>query len=206
MSRFTKKPITVEAIAFEELIEFAGVNETVQHDGIILTKKTDEQWLVRTATGIADFTPKDMLITGVDGEVYPCPKDVFEKTYAKGEHLPLSAKTNRGLILTFAKMLGVDPDDISDGYHTFQDLYDHRKALFVALTKSAGGWRSKQHSDGTMHEGYFIVGINYAKGAQITYHYELKDWDKFEHCTTQSHAPEFDGHTPEDVVERLLKL
>lgn len=25
----------------------------------------------------------DMLITGVDGEIYPCKKEIFEKTYEK---------------------------------------------------------------------------------------------------------------------------
>lgn len=27
------------------------------------------------------MTPDDMLITGIQGEIYPCKKDIFEATY-----------------------------------------------------------------------------------------------------------------------------
>jgi hypothetical protein len=29
------------------------------------------------------FNRGDMLITGVNGEIYPCKKDIFDKTYEK---------------------------------------------------------------------------------------------------------------------------
>ena len=29
------------------------------------------------------MTKDDMLITGVNGEIYPCKKEIFEKTYEK---------------------------------------------------------------------------------------------------------------------------
>lgn len=31
------------------------------------------------------FTKDDMLITGVNGEIYPCKIDIFKKTYEKAE-------------------------------------------------------------------------------------------------------------------------
>lgn len=118
---------------------------------------------------------------------------------------------------------------ISDGYHTFQELYDMRLALTVALfseynsTCSEGGnagmvWRSKQHSDGTMFDGMFIVGIDWEdsfhtqfndpmiKKAWVTFHYHDEHWDKFYFCRTLDKAPEWDGHTDKDVIERLLAL
>lgn len=116
-------------------------------------------------------------------------------------------------------------DDISDGYHTISELYDHRRALTVALTKfielykmyfdSQGelrAFRSLRHKDGTMFDGYFIVGIGYYVDqvddfvSKITYHYDLIYWDQFDHCVTLERAPEYDGHTGQDVIERLLKL
>ena len=37
----------------------------------------------------------------------------------------------------------------SDGYHTFDELYDHRIALFCTLLKFVDGWKSKLHEDGS---------------------------------------------------------
>lgn len=47
-----------------------------------------------------------------------------------------------------------DVGTISDGYHTFNDLYDHRHALFLALCRALGmGWKSRLHVDGTSVDG-----------------------------------------------------
>lgn len=37
--------------------------------------------MIPTLEGQYEFTPNDMLITGVKGEIYPCKKDIFEATY-----------------------------------------------------------------------------------------------------------------------------
>lgn len=110
-----------------------------------------------------------------------------------------------------------DTNLVSDGYHTFGELYDHRIALFITLCnllylphsrgKIAGDipWKSKLHHDGTMFDGWFIAGIGTEKGKQISYHLPIKDWDKLR-VVAYDKAPEWDGHTSVDVVERLLKL
>lgn len=54
-----------------------------------------------------------------------------------------------------------------------------------------------------MFRGYFIVGITTPEG-QFSYHYDLKYWDLFD-VNEIKHAPEWDGHTPEDIG-RLLSL
>lgn len=102
----------------------------------------------------------------------------------------------------------VDPvtGEMSDGYHTFGELYAHRRALTAALTKTVPGcWRSKSHhpEDDPMFEGYFIVGVNLPNG-KITYHYKLKYWDDFSHVAELRHAPKWDGAAPGDTVIRLL--
>lgn len=96
-------------------------------------------------------------------------------------------------------------ENVSDGYHTFGELYYHRMVLFSVIcnTFKEISWKSKLHSDGTMFDGYFIVGINTPKG-QYTYHYELKYWDIF-NVEELEKAPEYDGHKPEDIA-RLLSL
>jgi hypothetical protein len=99
-------------------------------------------------------------------------------------------------------------DDVSDGHHTFGELYDHRRALTAALCKalSLDAWRSKAHhpEDSPMFEGgYFIVGVNLPTGT-ITYHYKLKHWDDFAGVIELAHAPKWDGAAPGDTVTRLL--
>lgn len=106
----------------------------------------------------------------------------------------------------------IDPasGELSDGHHTFGELYDHRRALTAVLAAAAStgddAWRSKaHHPDGDpMFDGYFIVGIQLPTGT-ITYHYKLKYWDDFAAVPEIQHAPEWDGHTPDDVVSRLLE-
>lgn len=102
----------------------------------------------------------------------------------------------------------VNTNNISDGCHTFGELYDHRAKLFSIICNQdficEDAWKSRLHSDGTMFDGYFIVGINTPKG-QATYHYEMKYCDYF-HIKKLDKAPEWDGHTANDAIERLLSL
>lgn len=110
----------------------------------------------------------------------------------------------------------VDANKVSDGYHTFGELYDHRITLFIMLCnliyRSNGSfternfpWKSKLHSDGTSWEGWFVAGIGREKGYQITYHLPIDRWDEL-NVTALDKAPEWDGHTPNDVLERIKHL
>jgi hypothetical protein len=105
-----------------------------------------------------------------------------------------------------------DGQEVSDGYHTFTELYDHRITLFIALGRlmvqgwGDGPWRSKKHSDGSAFDGWFIMGIGSLPGYQITYHLPLSRWDETEFCDTLDLALPWDGHTSADVLARLKKL
>ncbi len=94
----------------------------------------------------------------------------------------------------------------SDGYHTFNELYHHRAVLFSVIVENfaARAWKSKLHADGTMYEGMFIVGIETPDG-QATYHYDMPYWNLFR-CKEVDRAPEWDGHTPDQAIERIGKL
>lgn len=95
---------------------------------------------------------------------------------------------------------------ISDGYHTFEELYDHRHALFLALARALRlGWKSKVHNDGTMYDGWFIAGIPLPTGKTITYHLPMSLWELTPWLIHYIEAPPWDGHTSEDVVQRLLE-
>lgn len=95
---------------------------------------------------------------------------------------------------------------ISDGSHTFNELYHHRMVLFAVILKNHldKAWKSKKHSDGSMYENYFIVGIDTPNG-QYSYHYHMDNWKYFADVKELEFAPEWDGHQPDDVV-RLLSL
>ena len=94
---------------------------------------------------------------------------------------------------------------ISDGFHSFDELYDHRMTLFAVVLKAhrANAWKSRLHADGDMWDGWFIVGINTPEG-QFTYHYKAEHWDLFD-VPELDHAPEWDGHMPSDII-RLMSL
>lgn len=116
--------------------------------------------------------------------------------------------TIRALLGQTLRALPGGADLITDGRHSFGELYDHRRALTAALCKalSLDAWRSKAHhpDDDPMFEGgYFIVGINLPTGT-ITYHHKLHRWDDFAGVTELEHAPKWDGSPPSATVDRLL--
>lgn len=102
----------------------------------------------------------------------------------------------------------VDTNKISDGYHTFGELYEHRITLFIALCRIVQDctlkyvWRYQTDKD------WFLLGIDKAEGHQITYHLPMSKWKETEFaCTlTEKEKPQFDGHTSQDVLDRLNKL
>lgn len=113
----------------------------------------------------------------------------------------------------FALPDGVDIQDISDGYHTFRELYEFRKVYNAALFNewaSQGKYdvhKSSHHNDGKecFGGGWFIVVAMLPTG-QITNHYEMKDWDLFKVPTCATAAYPFDGHTSNDVLQRLKTM
>lgn len=89
-----KKPVIIEAITFDEFIEYGkahganivnGMPWSFEYNGHSVTHETDERYIIPTIGGFYNFTPKHMLITDVQGEVYPCKIDIFEETYELAE-------------------------------------------------------------------------------------------------------------------------
>lgn len=91
----------------------------------------------------------------------------------------------------------------SDGYHTFDELYDHRCLLFInlcLLAKADGHlayWRPH-------YEGWPLIGLVTPAG-QITYHVPEKYLPLFKGRITEG-GPEWDHHTGQDVLARLEQL
>lgn len=107
----------------------------------------------------------------------------------------------------------LDVGEITDGYHTFNELYNFRmlyNAAFFNLFAKTGGkvFKSPRHSDGEFcfGGGWFIVQALLPIGdneyAQISNHYEMKYWHLFK-VESLEQAEEWDGHTEKDVQDRL---
>lgn len=48
---------------------------------IITAYRTDKPLIIKTLEGTLMASVGDYIITGLDGEKYPCKPDIFEKTY-----------------------------------------------------------------------------------------------------------------------------
>lgn len=88
--KFRKKPVVIEAIIFDELVEYGKKNGASIVNGMPwsfnykehpITHENDNCYLIQTLEGTMRFERGDMLITGVKGEIYPCRRDIFEATY-----------------------------------------------------------------------------------------------------------------------------
>lgn len=95
-----------------------------------------------------------------------------------------------------------DKGSISDGYHTFNELYDHRNLLFLNLcmaTQFPIWWKFDPDA-----RGYFILYLDTDDFGQISYHIPLKYLKYVEKsCYHQVEPRPWDGHTSQDVVKRL---
>lgn len=87
--KYRKKPVIIEAITFEELVEHGrehgnivnGMPWSFDYAGHPITHENDNCYLIPTPEGTMRMTRSDMLITGVKGEIYPCKSDIFASTY-----------------------------------------------------------------------------------------------------------------------------
>ena len=113
------------------------------------------------------------------------------------------------------------PGDMSDGYHTFNELYRYRMLYNAALFKTIRLWqmsslsgdgdafalqigKSKRHHDGTepFGGGWFVVWVTLPDGSVIFNHYRMEYWDLFS-ADEYDTAPEWDGSTPEQEADML---
>ncbi len=120
--------------------------------------------------------------------------------------------------------------EYSDGYHTFNELYEFRKVYNAVLfnewalnKEEMSIWdnlftqeviypkydvhKSWRHNDGELcfGGGWFVVVALLPTG-QITNHYEAGDWDLFKIPETEKAKYVYDGHTAIDTLTRLSSL
>lgn len=137
-------------------------------------------------------------------------KEFTEKSKTKGYTTLEYQHKAEGLQLALQYIISLqqeqDMGEVSDGYHTFNELYYYRmlyNAAFFNLLPKEWVHKSKRHYSGEecFGGGWFIVMANLPTG-QVSNHYELKDWDLFK-IPEKEFADEWDGHTPQEAAERI---
>ena len=83
MTKFRKKPIVIEVVQWFPNIEVDGVYAHRERYSAYPENNYTGKivGLIKTLEGTMEVSPGDWVITGVNGEKYPCKPDIFEKTY-----------------------------------------------------------------------------------------------------------------------------
>lgn len=103
-----------------------------------------------------------------------------------------------------------DKGKLSDGYHTFNELYEHRCVLTVGLVNIWNNadyyWlKALKHHDGSSYDGWFLLGICHENEMLGSYHLPMSYWNSCR-CKQEEVSPfPFNGHTPEDTL-RLISI
>ena len=81
--RYIKKPIPVEAFCPRE---DTWPDWFIENDNVSIEGKYDNYIIIiQTLEGPMKCSGNDYIIQGIDGELYPCRRDIFLKTYEKFE-------------------------------------------------------------------------------------------------------------------------
>ena len=200
VKKYRKKPVEVEAMQWDGTAMHAGliIEWVLNHDGgadywceAPCPDTEDGHYLrIRTLEGDMKASKDDFIIKGVAGEFYPCRADVFAATY----EVPTNNET------------------AADEHHSVRELYDYRMAYNSLLFNQ---WardgkyevhKSWRHGDGEkcFGGGWFIVSATTPYG-QVTNHYSSEHWSRF-HVPIRERAAEWDGHTPQQALDRLIRL
>jgi hypothetical protein len=103
-----------------------------------------------------------------------------------------------------------DKGQISDGYHTFEELYDHRCLLYLALCIKYKDYcyYTYTNSDGSTWDGWFLLVLNHPDIKQISYHLpiELVDYCSLVDIKFKDKSDDYDGHSSKNVVDGLQDL
>lgn len=92
--QYQSKPAKIEAITFEEFVEYGiahainivnGIPWSFEYNGRLITHENNACYLIPTWDGSYKFTPQDMLVTDIKGEIYVLNKEEFAEKYEEYE-------------------------------------------------------------------------------------------------------------------------
>jgi putative component of toxin-antitoxin plasmid stabilization module len=125
------------------------------------------------------------------------------------------------------KVVNMLPNDqkcvISDGNNTFDELYKHRNAIFIALCRLISStqsrsvtssqnleeltvWKSLKNAQGTESNDWFIMGIGTRKEDCIGYQIPKVYWNDTRFAKELTFAIDFGDNSSKKITEKLLQL
>lgn len=78
--KYRKKPIVIEAVQITDAT-FDDDHPNPEHIPGVIYDPVKRQAIVNTLEGVMVGCLGDWLITGINGEIYPCKDDIFKATY-----------------------------------------------------------------------------------------------------------------------------
>lgn len=92
MAKYIKNPIPIDASEYKYGLEDGfddietAINSGLDVESYINPVNSDKIPFIRTLEGKHYINMGDYIITGVDGERYPCKRDIFLRTYTLIKH------------------------------------------------------------------------------------------------------------------------
>jgi len=90
MANYRKKPVVIEAFKFyvdgmpDWFMDRVSKNDVVLINCNYKKHNIEEAYCeIKTLEGVMRGNGGDFIIKGVNGEIYPCKPDIFDKTYEK---------------------------------------------------------------------------------------------------------------------------
>lgn len=191
MADYKAKSKIVEVFTFDDLVEYGrnnganivnGMPWCFKFHGHGVTHENDQHYLMCShECGVLDIKPDSLIVRDGRNRIF-----ITDVNSLNNEYEPIN--------------------EVTDGYHTFNELYIHRHALFINVINAHQDKSFKTHRNdaGEQWEGWFIAGLN-SRFGQITYHLPIAYWDSVNATEVDSNS-DYDGHSAADVVERLLSL
>lgn len=106
---------------------------------VITAWQTSDSLDIKTLEGEMHASPGDWIITGVNGEQYPCKPDIFEKTYEPADLEPtpdargLADPTPQDFADAEAVYKAIDYDDVDDYSGRVRTIYDDSAKVMAGI-------------------------------------------------------------------------
>lgn len=87
VKKFRKKPVVIEAIQWDRsprtlhIMNQSGFDQTNYGEKLTDVPMIINDLNIQTLEGNLQVLDGDWIIKGINGEIYPCKPDIFEKTY-----------------------------------------------------------------------------------------------------------------------------
>lgn len=84
--KYTKKPVTITALEWNgEEDRFQEIRAMGKDSRVTINRTPEGKIEIPTLEGVMTADQGDMVIRGIQGELYPCKPDIFEKSYVSAE-------------------------------------------------------------------------------------------------------------------------